>query len=427
MATGLIKEDLLETVEASFKLASTTIKNLYLFTVNHKTAPIPIREKFAIPDYTLNDAIKLLKSYKSISSFLILSTCNRTEIFFTAENEEKALNDIYKFFGTHLGLEEKIVKEYNKIFSSLDVVNHAFKLACGLDSLVIGESQVLSQVKNAYSSAQKENTLDKTLEVLFQGAIKAAKDIHKKTNLSKNSQSISSAAINLTDKIAGPLKTKSIMVLGAGNMAKLALEHIIKTGGSKETVVLNRSPHRVIEFSESYKIDKSVPFENIYDVLNEIDILICAAGAPHFIVFAEEFKKVRKDPKKPLFIIDISMPRNIDSEFGKLENIKLMDIDSLQEIYHKTTQVQKEDLLQSEKIIETGIDDFCKKVSNEDTQNLIKDLKENAEKVRQDKLTKLIKEKTSFTKEEVDYITKNIVNAMIHEQIKHIKECSSRI
>ena len=121
------------------------------------------------------------------------------------------------------------------------------------------------------------------------------------------------------------------------------------------------------------------------------------------------------------------MPRNIDSEFGKLENIKLVDIDSLQEIYHKTTQVQKEDLLQSEKIIETGIDDFCKKVSNEDTQNLIKDLKENAEKVRQDKLAKLIKEKTSFTKEEVDYITKNIVNTMIHEQIKHIKECSSRI
>ena len=398
------------------------IQNLYLFTVNHKTAPVPIREKFAIPEYKLIEANQNLKNHKSLNSFLILSTCNRTEIYFTTNNLENALADIYDFFAKYLEIEEKITKEYNNIIQKDNVIEHTFKLGCGLDSLVLGERQILSQMKNAYTIAQKEKTLDKTLELLFQSAIKAAKEVHRNTNLSKNSQSISSAAIDLANSISGPIKTKSIMVLGAGKMAELSLEHIIKIGGSKETVALNRSPHRVIEFSEKYKVNKSVPFENVYEVLNDIDILICAAGAPHFIIFAEQFKQIRKDANKELFIFDLSMPRNVDSEFGKLSNIKLYDIDSLQTIYKKTTHTNNEDLRQAEKIISTGTERFYEQIANQDLDLLIKDLKEKAENIRSTKISQFKNGKTTFTSEEVDYITKNLINTVLHEPINSLKK-----
>ena len=425
MLINQAKENILEKELKAFENKNSSLpglKNLYLFTVNHKTAPVAVREKFAIPEYRLIEANKSLKNYKTLESFIILSTCNRTEIYFTSIGLEGGLKDIFDFLKQFLSLEVKVVKEYSALLKENEVVEHAFKLASGLDSLVLGETQILSQVKFAYSTAQSEKTLDKTLELLFQSIIRAAKDVHQKTNLSKNCQSISSAAIDLANNVAGPIKTKSVMVLGAGNMAKLALEQLLKIGGSKETVVLNKSPHRVIEFSEKYKIDRSFPFEDIYNVLNDVDILVCAAGAPHFIIFAEQFKQFRKDQNKELFIFDISMPRNIDSEFGKLPNVKLYDIDSLQTAYSVTIRTNNEDLIQTEQIILEGSKTFYKQIANQDVDLLIKDLKEKVETLKKDKLIKLTSGKVSFTKEEVDYIANNLINTVLHMPIKTLKE-----
>jgi len=397
-------------------------KNLYLLTVNHKTAPVAIREKFAIPEYNLTDATQKLKTYKSLKSFLILSTCNRTEIYFKADDLDAALDDLYNFFNSYINLEQKVAKEYSTFFKEIDVVHHAFRVGSGLESLVMGESQVLSQVKAAYSISQKEATLGDTLETLFQFVIKSAKEVHKNTNLSKNCQSISSAAIDLANKISGSLSTKQIMVLGAGKMAELALEHILKVGGAKETVVLNRSPHRIIEFADKYKTDRSIPFENVYEAMNDVDIVIAATGAPHFIIFADEFNKKRKDVNQELLIIDISMPRNIDSEIGNLENVKLMDIDSLQLIYNEKDLSEERELEQAQNIISEGIATLIEEQSKELVNLLIKDLKEKFDKVRTEKLSQVISGKTTFTVEELDYITKNIINAILHKPIKNLKD-----
>lgn len=430
MLTSHIKENILEkqfTGLEDKKISLPELKDLYLFTVNHNTAPVAVREKFSIPEYRLIESKQVLKSSKSIKSFVILSTCNRTEIYFTCEALDKAQEEILTFFSKHLGLEEKLVKEYHSLLSSNAVTKHLFRLGCGLESLVLGEKQILSQIKFAYSTAQSEKTLDKTLELLFQSILKTAKEVHERTNISKNSQSISSAAVDLANKIAGPIKTKSIMVLGAGNMAKLALEHILKIGGSGETVVLNKSPHRVIEFSEEYKIDKSFPFEDIYNALNDVDVVICAAGAPHFIIFAEQFTRFRKNENKSLFIFDLSMPRNVDSEFGKLPNIKLYDIDTLQTVYSKTIQLSNhEDLHKVKEIILEGEKDFYSQISNQDLDLLIKDLKEKFENVRKEKLEKLSKEKTSFTKEEVDYVVKNLIDTIMHNPLKTLKKSAKK-
>lgn len=397
-------------------------KNLYLLTVNHKTAPVAIREKFAIPEYTLTDATQKLKTYKSLKSFLILSTCNRTEVYFKTDSLEVALDDLYKFFNSYINLEEKIAKEYSTFLKEMDAVQHAFRVAAGLESLVVGESQVLSQVKAAYSISQKETTLGDTLETLFQFVIKSAKEVHKNTNLSRNCQSISSAAIDLANKIEGSLSTKRIMVLGAGKMAELALEHISKVGGAKETVVLNRSPHRIIEFADKYKTDKSIPFENVYEAMNDVDIVIAATGAPHFIIFADEFSKKRKDVNHRLLIIDISMPRNIDSEIGNLENVKLMDIDSLQLIYKEKDSSEKRELEHAQNIISEGIASLIEEQSKESVHLFIKDLKEKFDKVRVEKLSQTTSGKATFTVEELEYITKNIVNSILHKPIKNLKD-----
>ena len=403
------------------------VKDLYLFTVNHNTAPVAVREKFAIPEYSLKEIIKTLKSLRSFDSFFVLSTCNRTEIYFISSNEDNSLRDLYKFFASHIGIEEKLVKEYSLILKKINVVNHYFRLACGLESLVIGEKQILSQIKSAYAVAQEEHILGNILELMTQNALKSAKEVHKQTNLSANSQSISSAAVDLANNIAGPLKTKSVMVLGAGNVAKLALEHIVKTGGAKETIALNRSPHRVIEFSDKYKIDRTIAFDDIYKELNDVDILICAAGAPHFIIFAEQFKNYRKDPSKSLYIFDLSLPRNIDSEFGKLANVQLVDIDSIQSIYSKTTRTNYKDIKSSEELVSKHIKSFFSSLDNEDTNKLIREIREKAENIRKLKFEKHSKSKKQFTKEEVDYITKNIVNSILHNPIKLLKKTHPEI
>jgi glutamyl-tRNA reductase len=403
------------------------VKDLYLFTINHNTAPIPIREKFAIPEYNLKQTVENLKKIKSLDSFLALSTCNRTEIYFISSNKDKTLTDLYKFFSSFIGAEEKLVKEYSFILNGQEVVNHYFRLACGLESLVIGEKQILSQIKSAYTTAQEEHILGNTLERMTQYALKSAKEVHKLTNLSTNSPSISSAAVDLANKIAGPLKTKSVMVLGAGKMAKLALEQIVKIGGAKETVALNRSPHRVIEFPDKYKIDRTVPFDDIYKELNTVDVLICAAGAPHFIIFAEQFKEYRKDSSKSLHIFDLSLPRNIDSEFGKLSNVQLIDIDSIQLMYNKATQTNYTDIKNSEEIISKNIRSFLDSHSSEDISNLIKQIRERSETIRRLKFEKLSKNKKYFTTEEVDYITKNIVNSILHRPIKLLKKTHPEI
>ena len=403
------------------KQITPAVTNLFLFTVNHKTAPVAIREKFSISEHSITEAIQSLKTYKTIKSFLILSTCNRTEVYFTSYDFNSASNSIVDFFSKYLSLEQKVIKEYSTTIKGNNVINHAFNLACGLDSLVIGEKQILSQTRTAYSYAQKEKTLDSILELLFQKTIQSAKEIHSKTNLSKCGQSISSCAIDLANKTSGPLKTKSVMILGAGSMARLALEHIQKIGGAKETVVLNKSPHKVIEFSKEYKIDRSFPFEDIYQVLNDVDILICAAGAPHFILFNKQFAQTRKDTNKQLHIYDLSMPRNIDSEFNKLPNVKLFDIDAIQSSYNYSLQPPTTDLKKTTELIKTNIDSFYKQLSSKKSDVEIKELKEKVETIRKEKFEKLTKNKDSFTKEEVEYITKNITNTLLHDYLKDLK------
>lgn len=416
-----LEKEFKDYLSSTDKFISGHFKDLYLLTVSHKTAPVAVREKFAIPEYNLTEATKTLKLYKSLDSFIILSTCNRTEIYFKTKDINTALDDLYSFLNSYINLEQKVAKEYSTVLKETAVINHAFKVASGLDSLVLGESQVLSQVKAAYSIAQKESMLGNTLEMLFQSVMNCAKEIHKETNLSKNCQSISSAAIDLANKVCGPLSTKKMMILGAGKMAELALEHIVKLGGSKETIVLNRSPHRVIEFSEKYKTDKSIPFESVYEEMNDVDIVIAATGAPHFIIFSDQFNKIRKDINKPLLIIDISMPRNVDSEFGKLKNITLMDIDGLKLIYNEKDYTENIDLQRSEQIIKEHINSFIEKISKEPLDSIIKELKEYFEKIRSDKLLQFKSIKNTFTNEELDYITKNIVSTILHKPLKNLK------
>lgn len=415
-----------EVLNSDLKSFDNLVQNLHLFAVNHKTAPVAIREKFAIPDYKLKNAIHELKNYKSIQSFLILSTCNRTEIYFSTNKLEGSLPEIYAFLSKFLNMEEKVAKEYNSITNGLDVIEHVFKLACGLDSLIIGEKQILSQVRFAYTNAQQEKTLDNTLELLFQNVINTAKDIHKETNLSEKSQSISSAAIDLANSICGPIKNKSIMVLGAGKMAELALEHIEKIGGAKETVVLNRSPHKVIEFSDKYKFDKSIPFEEVYKSINDVDVVITATGAPHFILFAEQFTQSRDNSSKPLHVFDISLPRNVDPEFGKLKNVELLDIDSLQTIYNQNTKIKDEDKKQIEELISNGIKTFLEDISSQEVAETIKELKSKVNNLVESKLSKLKGNNTSFTAEELDYIVNNIANTILHDPIKNLKDSNSK-
>lgn len=407
------------------KKTSKKLSNLYLITINHKTAPIVIREKFSICEKRLEPTYSHIKEQAIFKSFLILSTCNRTEFFFRSDDFNSAYKTLILFLKNTFNIEENILSEYAEVLSGENVVNHTFNLASGLESLIIGERQILSQIKDSYSLAQKENTLCDVLEKLFQLSISCAKDTHKLTNISKGQQSVSSAAVDIANQLYGPIKNKNIMVLGAGRMAELALERITNLGGAKHTYVLNRSPHKIISFSDIYKIDQTFPFSDVYKTLNDVDILICAAGAPHFILFSNLFKLGRKDWNKRLTIIDISLPRNIDSTFRNIPNVELIDIDSLQKLYNKLFFVQDGDLEDVEEILETGKNSFYNFTEEKEDRELIKILKEKFENIRSQKISKLTEGKSSFTSEELDYITKNILNTVLHEPFTNIKTSKS--
>jgi glutamyl-tRNA reductase len=390
--------------------------NFLVVGLNHKTAPIEVREKVAFDGPKLEEAINELNSSSSIKESIVLSTCNRVEIYAGVQSPETGEEGIKDFISRFHDVPRDLLDKSLYIHKGRAAIRHMYRVASSLDSMVVGEPQILGQLKDAYDAALKNKSTGIFLNKLMRKSVSVAKRIRTDTKIAESAVSISFAAVELAKKIFDDLATKSFMLLGAGEMAELAARHLINSGVN-DVYVTNRTQSRAEELAKEFN-GKTVLFHNFVDELHYTDIIICSTGAPDYILLKDQLHKTMKDRKqKPMFIIDISVPRNIDPEINDLDNVYLYDVDNLQGVVDTNIQERGKEAQKAEQIVDDEIGSFMKWLDSLAATPTIVALRNRAEEIRKTELEKTLtklgpmEEKTIKS---IEHLTSSIVNKLIH-------------
>ncbi|MBI5187701.1 MAG: glutamyl-tRNA reductase [Nitrospirae bacterium] len=357
--------------------------------LNHKTADIDIREKLSFNGLKLEDGMIKFKGLPEVEEAMILSTCNRVELYANVSDAEKASMSIKGFLSRFHNIDMAVLDNVLYIYDDVAAIRHVFRVASSLDSMVVGEPQILGQLKEAFEFALEKKTTGLLLNKLMKKAISVAKRVRTETRIAENAVSISFAAVELARKIFTDLSEKSFMLLGAGEMAELAARHLMNNG-VKEVIVANRTYERACELANEFN-GRPVKFDEFPQEMVHTDIVICSTGAPRYVLMKDQMQKVMKERKqKPVFIIDISVPRNIDPKINQLENVYLYDIDDLQGIVDANMLERHKEAEKAERIIEEEVETFLKWQSSLDSVPTIVALRDKAEEIKKEELENLI-------------------------------------
>ncbi|HVP43444.1 MAG TPA: glutamyl-tRNA reductase, partial [Terriglobales bacterium] len=328
---------------------------LRLIGVNHRTAPVEVRERFAIPESRLPDALQSLCKYPGISEGLILSTCNRVEFLAHPENGSEA--DLRGFIRQYFSVDPTDFEKYLYEYHDDDAVRHIFRVASSLDSMIVGEPQILGQMKDAYTAARSVGAVNSRLDALVTRAFAVAKRVRSETQIGTSAVSVASVAVELAKKIFGELSGKVVYLVGAGKMSELAARHLL-AHGAEQIMVANRTYQKAQDMAEAFG-GQAVLFEQLYDTVDKADIIISSTGAPHFIFrreHGEAFLHRRKN--RPMFFIDIAVPRDIDPEMNKLDGIFVYDIDDLQQVASRHIDDRRREADRAEAIVTDEVHRF---------------------------------------------------------------------
>jgi len=398
----------------------------FVIGLNHKTADVDVREKFAFNGPRLAEGLAAFRDIPEVQEAMILSTCNRVELYANVTDTEKASESIKTFLSTFHNIDRRSLENSIFIHDDIKAVRHIFRVASSLDSMVVGEPQILGQLKAAFELSLEKKTTGILLNKLMKKAISVAKRVRTETRIAENAVSISFAAVELAKKIFTDLSKKVFMLLGAGEMAELAARHLISSG-VKEVLVSNRTYERACDLAKEVN-GRSVRFEEFIQEMARTDIVICSTGAPAYILMKNQMQKVMKERKqKQVFIIDISVPRNIDPEINDMDNVYLYNIDDLQGVVDTNLFERKKEAEKAEKIVEEELDTFLKWLSTLDSVPTIIALREKAEEIKREELEKLLSRISGIgekEKEAIEYMATAIVNKLIHPPTAALKESS---
>ena len=392
--------------------------------LNHTTAPLALREKLALNEEVVRIALARLACghvFTPLNELVIISTCNRTELY--AASNQPALDGMEAFLSEVSGVSADLFRPHLYRFKNIDVAQHLFEVAAGLDSLVIGEPQILGQVTRALELARGQNTAGPVLNRLFQAAIHAGKRTRTETAISRNPASVSSLAASLSERAVHKISEARIVILGAGEMAELAVEALRKRGAPK-ILVVNRTLERAQALAQRWDA-QATTFENLHPALASADILIASTGAPHTIIsksMVEESMKSRRE--RPLVLIDIAMPRDIDPEVASIAHVKLYDMDNLNaQLEHSLTERMAE-VPQVKFILEEELKLFGDYLKSLDMLPLIADLRQNAEVIRQSELEKTLRRLPDLTEAErshIEAMTQALVKKLLHAPTQRLR------
>jgi len=397
---------------------------VFIAGLNYKIADVDVREKLAFNGPKLEEGLTKFKELPEVQEAIILSTCNRVELYANVRDTVKASESIKTFLSEFHNINRESLNDALYIYDDIKAVGHIFRVASSLDSMVIGEPQILGQLKNAFELAHKKKTTGILLNRLMKKAISVAKRVRTETRIAENAVSISFAAVELAKKIFTDLSKKVFMLLGAGEMAELAAKHLI-SNGVKEVIVSNRTYERACELAKEFN-GRPVRFDEFIQEMICADIVICSTGASDYVLKKSQMQKVMKERKqRPVFIIDISVPRNIDPETNDLDNVYLYNIDDLQGVVDANRFERQKEAEKAERLVEEEVETFFKWQSSLDSVPTIIALREKAEEIKKEELDKLLSKFPGIGEKEkkaIEYMAAAITNKLIHPPTAALKE-----
>ena len=393
---------------------------ILLTGLNHKTAPVELRERLAIAPENLAVETQALLSHPGIREGLILSTCNRVELLICHEGDDPGLP---AYLNRRFSIDAQSLQPHLYEYREAEAVGHLFRVASSLDSMVVGEPQILGQVKESYSAARSVGAVGAELERLLQSTFAAAKKVRTETQIGANSVSIASVAVDLARKIFGSLEGKRVLLVGAGKMSELAARHLMQQGAGS-LLIANRTQERAVDLAQKFN-GHVVRFDDLYARADEADILITSTGSAEFLFrtpHAQQFLHRRRN--RPMIFVDIAEPRDVDPEINRLEGIFLYDIDDLQSVAASNLSDRGSEARRAEAILEQELIRYQRRMETLDVVPALVDLQAAAEEMRQTELRRnqaRLRLLTPPQQAAVDAITRGLMNKFLHQPLKMLK------
>jgi glutamyl-tRNA reductase len=397
--------------------------NFQLIGVNHNSAPVEVRERLAIPESKLPEALKRLVAHPGIEEALILCTCNRVEMLAQTKN---GTADLRGFLREYFQFQPDELNPHLYEYHAREAIQHVFRVTSSLDSMVVGEPQILGQVKEAYATARAVGAVHSQLDLLLTRAFAVAKRVRTETAVGSSAVSVASVAVELAKKIFGSLNGKSVFLVGAGKMSELAARHLIAHGATS-IFVANRTYDRAIRLAQKFD-GQAIEFSRLYDTCDRADIVITSTGAPHAIFrreHGEMFLTRRKN--RPMFFIDIAVPRDVDPDMNKADGIFVYDIDDLQQAVSAHVADRRKEADRAEEIITSEVERFQSRLQTLDVVPTIVSLQDHLETIRQAEIDRVRGRLGQLSPEQelaVETLTRGIVNKIMHTPISTLKSAA---
>jgi len=392
--------------------------------LSHKTAPVEIREKLAIPESRLGEALTRLCSYSGVREGLLVSTCNRVEVYAVVDELERGYGRIQEFLAdTHLALSSEQLTPHLYCQTGDRAISHLFRVASSLDSMIVGESQILGQIKDAFDAALAHKATGLILNKIVKKAISVAKRVRADTKIGEMAVSVSYAAVELGKKIFSDLREKTVLLVGAGEMAKLAARHFV-AHGVRNVRVTTRNPQQALELADRFG-GTAVAFEQFRDDMASADIVLVSTGAAHYLVGADDVQRaVRQRMNRPMFLIDIAVPRNIDPAVRHVDNAFLFDIDDLKFRVEQNRGERLQEAEKAERLVHDEVGIVRQWLQSLEVTPTIVALKTRAEDIKRAEMEKTVARLSHLSPEErelVEGMASSIVNKLIHHTMVTLK------
>jgi len=390
--------------------------------LNHTTAPVEVRERLAFPEPVLPQALKELTGRYGLHEAAILSTCNRAEIYAASEGESDEA--LWRFLAEAHEVDPEALRPHFYQHRDAEVAEHLFRVACGIDSLVIGESQIMAQVRTALEAAQQNGAARLLINELFQRSLHVGKRARSETEIGHGRLSISTAAVELAGQVFDRLEGRQALLLGAGEMAELTAQYLVESGISK-LLVVNRTHERAQDLARRFQ-GEALPFEQMATALGAVDIVISSTSAPGFVILPAAIQQAMRQRRgRPLFLIDIAVPRDIDPAVKELDNVFLFDIDDLEQVVRANRQEREREILKVQGLIEEELKGFLHWFNAQGTGSLIKSLHQHAEELRRAELERWGAKLAHLSEQDrqlVDGLLRGYANKMLHQPLVQIRE-----
>jgi glutamyl-tRNA reductase len=402
--------------------------NLTVVGISHKTSPLEVRERFTLNERRIPEVLRRLQAEPEIEEAVIISTCNRVEFVFNTFEKQDGMAGFRRFAESFYGIRLDEFTHCFYVHRDEEALRHLFRVASGLDSMVVGEPQVLGQVKQAYFLAKEAETCGSGLDSVFHRVFNTAKRVRTETHVAEAPVSISSAAVDLAEQALGTLQGKTVMIIGAGQMGELAARHLVSKGAAT-VLVSNRTHAHAVALAQELR-GLAVLFSELWEAMRGVDIVLSSTGCPHFIITRDDMERLMKERHgRPIFLIDIAVPRDVDPAIREVSGCTLVNIDGLEAVTNHNLLERQKALEAARRILDEEITLFRERQEQLNVVPTIVSLRRRVEEIRQAEMRRMRRMFGELTPEQeraLEALTHGLVNKILHTPFTELKQAASR-